>query len=303
MELVKNENHSVISDRMREHDAVKHSCEEPKKSYGLHGEVLYGELDKLSIDEKTGFSVLGEPIVRKDFKDNEILLAGAIYALEKMFGVNSDLNIDYLNTIMNFGNGGTTITEKYSRNHFIQLWTVGVDGCGDNRKDIRLVYQQQRQLNKIIPFRVVDEPFQEGTEEYDKYYMMRQESDGRYAYYGKKFNKAPVIKPLWKDAGDDKDGSTVVESDFTSTRTTPIEVFAECILVLEKEDFREYFELYEDIEDARFNEVGLVAGIQSTDENGRPEFKQTRQVSCCHFTNEPLHMDKDMVFVYRWFTA
>lgn len=272
-----------------------------EKKKGLRGEVLVGK--DVQIDPKTGISVLGETIFRKDFEPNEILLSGSVFALEKMFNVSCGVNIEYLNSIMNIGTTGPAIVEKYPKDNAISLWTVGLGGCGDNRKDLKHVYQQQRQLNQIIPFRVVDEPFREGTDEYEKYYLMRQESDGRYAYYGKRFANTPVIQPLWKDASDNEDGSPVVESDYTSTRNTPIEVFAECICIIEKEDFREYFELYDDIDDARFNEIGLASGIKSTVDDGRAEYKQVHQVSCCHFTNEPLHMEKDMTIVYRWYSA
>lgn len=289
---------SLFSDDI---DVIENNAKAHFEKKGIRGEVLIGK--NVTIDPRTGLSVLGETVFRKHFKPNEILLSGSIFALEKMFNVSCGVNIEYLNNIMNIGTTGPTITEKYPRENGICLWTVGLAGCGDNRKDITAVYQQQRQLNKIIPFRVVDEPFAEGTEEYNKYYLMRQEPDGRYAYYGKTFAKPPAIVPLWKDASNDEDGSPVVESDYTSTRTTPIEVFAECLCIIEKEDFREYFELYDEIEDARFNEIGLASGILSSVEDGRPEYKQVHQVSCCHFTNEPLHMDKDMSIIYRWYTA
>ena len=269
-----------------------------KEKRGLHGEIAIGR--NVSIDPITGISTLGETILTSD---NEILLSGSLFALEKLFNVSSSVNIEYLNSIMNIGTTGPVITEKYPKETCICLWTVGLGGCGDNRKDIQAVYTQQRQLNQIIPFRVVDEPFREGTEEYEKYYLMKQLDDGRFAYYGKTFAKTPTIIPLWKDAGKDKDGSPVVESDYTSTRDTPIEAFAECLCIIEKEDFNEYFELYDDIDDVRFNEIGLCTGIKSTVDDGRVEYKQVHQVSCCHFTNDPLHMEKDMSVVYRWYTA
>lgn len=301
--LVKiNETTRRLSDCMNPHyDSVDVSGRHHYEKRGIRGEVLIGK--NVTIDPKTGISVLGETIFRKDFEPNEILLSGSIFALEKMFNVSCGVNIEYLNNIMNIGTTGPVITEKYPKDNGICLWTIGLGGCGDNRKDIKHVFQQQRQLDQIIPFRVVEEPFREGTDEYNKYYLMRQEDDGRFAYYGKRFANTPVIQPLWKDASNDEDGSPVVESDYTSTRNTPIEVFAECICIIEKEDFREYFELYDDIDDARFNEIGLASGILSTVDSGRAEYKQVHQVSCCHFTNEPLHMEKDMTIVYRWYSA
>ena len=296
-----NDSTRYLSDVMGMHDMIDTSSRHHYDKKGIRGEVLIGYNG--TIDPKTGISKLGETILRKEFKPNEILLAGSIFALEKMFNVVCDVNVEYLNNIMNIGTTGPSITEKNPKENGIALWTIGLGGCGDNRKDIIPVYQQQRQLNNIIPFRVVDTPFEDGSPEYEKYYLMRQEGDGRFAYYGKKFAKTPVILPLWKDASDDTDGSPVIESDYSSTRSTPIEVFAECMCVIEKDDFREYFELYDDIDNARFNEIGLVSGIKSTVDSGRPEYKHAHQASCCHFTNDPLHMDKDLTILYRWYVA
>lgn len=277
---------------------------ENKSKMGLHGEVLVVAKENWSVDPVTGVSqVLGEPIVRKRMKPNQILLGGSLFALEKMFNVSATLNVEYLNNIMGIGTTGPVITEKYPKDNGLCLWTVGLGGCGDARKDVVNVYQQQRALNNIIPFRVVDEYFDPTSEEAKKYFLAKQMSDGRIAYYGKKFEKTPIVTALWKDAAKDLDGSPVVESDYTSTKSVPIEVFAECVCQLEAEDFREYFNLYDKIEDARFNEIGLTTGILSETDDGRPEYKQVRQASCCHFTNEPLHMEKDMIIIYRWFSA
>ncbi len=284
-----NESTRILKDMSYHHDHV-----------GLAGEVILTR-GIPSVDPATGLSLLGENVIRR--KHNEILLGGSLYALEKMFNVSSGVHVDYLNNIMNIATDGPSITEKYPRENAICLWTVGIGGCGDSRKDIKAVYQQQRELNQIIPFRVVQEPFVEGMEEYEKYYLMRQLEDGKYAYYGKVFERTPVITPLWKDAAKDVDGSAVTEADYTSTRNTPIEVFAECVCSIEKDDFREWFDLYDNIEEIRFSEIGLCTGVLSRTEDGRPDYKQVRQASCCHFTNEPLHMEKDMSIVYRWYSA
>lgn len=291
-----NESTKILKDTFSQKDLHFHK----KEKTGLRGEVIKVR-GIPSVDPKTGLSILGENVISRD--DNEILLGGSIYALEKMFNVPCDVHVEYLNNFMNIATDGPSITEKYPKENGICLWTVGLGGCGDSRKDIKPVYQQQRALNQIIPFRVVETPFTEGMPEYEKYFLMRQEQDGMYAYYGKRFARDVVIRPLWKDAAKDVDGSPVTESDYTSDRDTPIEVFAECVCTIEKEDFREYFDIYDNIDETRFNEIGLCTGILSRTADGRPDYKQVRQASCCHFTNDPLHMEKDMSIVYRWYSA
>ena len=267
---------------------------------GLRGEAIVTK-GIPPINPRTGLSILGENVIRR--QGNEILLGGSIFALEKMFNVVCDVRVEFLNNIMSVANTGDTISEIYPKENGICLWTVGLGGCGDSRKDIKPVYQQQRQLDTIMPFRVVKEPFPEESEEAKKYFLMKEMDDGNYGYFAKVFNTTPVIRPLWKDAGDNRDGSPVVESDYTVKRDTPIEVFAECVCVIEKEDFREYFEIYDHIDEVRFNEIGLCTGVLSRESDGRKDYKQVRQASCCHFTNDPLHMEKDMSIVYRWYSA
>lgn len=264
----------------------------------FRGEVQMGY--GLSTDPITGISSLGETIFHKT---NEIVLGGTIFALEKLFNVSADLNVAYLNDILGFGLDGPTINEKYPKDTGLCLFNIGLGGCGAAYTDVKAILQQHRQLDTMIPFRVVDEPFTRGSEEAGKYYMMVKHSDGKFWYYGKTFTKTPIIKALWKDAGEDKDGSPVVESDYSSVKNTPIETFAEAVLTIETTDLREYFELYSEITHARFNSIGLCTGILSSCDDGRPEYKQVKQFSGLNFSNEPLHMNKDLSIIYRVYSA
>lgn len=264
----------------------------------LRGEVKLGY--GLKTDPITGLSSL-EQVLREEH--NEIVLGGTIFALEKLFNVSAALNVSYLNDIMGFGTDGPAINEKYPKETGICLFNIGIGGCGSSYADVKAVLQQQRQLDTMIPFRVVDEPFEQDSEEAKKYWMCVRNNDGKYCYYGKSFTKTPVIKALWKDAGDGKDGSPVVESDYNSVKDVPIETFAEAVLTLEVTDLREYFELYSNITDARFNTIGLCTGIKSTCADGRPEYKQVKQFSALNFSNEMLHMNKDLSVIYRIYSA
>lgn len=267
-------------------------------SHSLRGDVRIGY--DLTTDPVTGLSSLGETVLHEH---NEIVLGGTLFALEKLFNVSADLNVAYLNDIIGFGTDGPIINEKYPKNTAVCLFNIGIGGCGNAYTDVKTVLQQHRQIANMIPFRVVDEPFERGSEQAAKYWMMKQNSDGKYFYYGKSFTKTPVIKALWKDAGDGEDGTPVVESDYNSIKNVPIETFAEAVLTLEVTDLREYFELYSNITDARFNALGLCTGILSTCEDGRPEYKQVKQFSALNFSNEMLHMNKDLSVIYRVYSA
>lgn len=267
------------------------------------GHLIRGEVElgyELTTDPITGLSSLGETVLKEK---NEIVMGGTLFALEKLFNVPADLNVAYLNDIIGFGTDGPAINERYPKDTCVCLFNIGNGGCGDSYTDVKSVLQQHRQLSGMIPFRVVDAPFEPGSEEARKYYMMTQHSDGKFWYYGKTFVKKPVIKALWKDAGEGEDGSPVVESDYSSVKDVPIETFAESVLSLEVTDLREYYELYDNIARARFNSLGLCSGIKSSCADGRPEYKQVKQFSALNFSNEMLHMNKDLFCIYRIYSA
>lgn len=270
-----------------------------QRGKGLYrGEAIVGT--KPYKDPLTGRTSLGEVWARKH---NMVLMAGTLYGLEKMFNTPSSLSVEYLNNIMGIGVSGPEITEKYRKEHAVCLWSIGNGACGDSYLDVKSALQQHRTLQGMIPFRVVDEPFQEGTPEYDKYWFRKTMDDGKSQYFLKAFEGETNIAALWKDAGNNKDGSPVVPNDYTSTRKTPIETFSESILKLEKEDLIEYYTLMDQLREARFNTFGLCTGIKGVLSNGMEEYKQVLQVTALSFGNELLHMGKDLTIIYRWYTA
>lgn len=262
------------------------------------GEVTIGT--KPYKDPNTGRTSLGEVYARKH---NMVLMAGTLYGLEKMFNTPADLSVEYLNNIMGVGTNGPAITEKYGKDHAVCLWSIGNGGCGDSYRDVLAVLQQHRTLQGMIPFRIVDEPFAEGTPEYEKYWFRKVMDDGKSEYYLKAFEGETNITALWKDAGNNKDGSPVIPNDYNSTKRTPIETFSESVLKLEKEDLLEYYTLMDQLSEARFNTFGLCTGIRGMLADGSAEYKQVLQVTGLSFGNELLHMGKDLTIIYRWYTA
>lgn len=272
----------------------------------LRGHVMAGY--DLKVDPETGLSYLGETIAEKD---NVIVLGGTLFALEKLFNVSADLNISYLNDIYNVGTTGDFITEKYPKETCVCLWNVGIGGAGAAYTDVYPELQQYRELpggaDARLPFRVVDSYFVAGSPEYEKYWLAQPMDPTKFGnkigYFAKSFTKPPTIHALWKDAGNGVDGSPVTDGVHTSTKTTPIETFAECVLQADVDDFREYFELIGMPNHARFNSMGLLTGIRSRLVDGREEYKQVRQFSCLTFGNELLHMNKTLTILYRIYSA
>lgn len=292
---IKVNNVKLLKDRMRQYD--KHEINRNDKQPQIKGIVSmgYGHY----IDEH-GVSQLQETIFEEE--PNQVLLGGSNYVLSKILGVEPELRVEYLNNIMGIGTDGPPVTDIYPKENVVCLFCVGNAGCGSSYTDIKTVLQQHRQVPGMLPIRLTDERLT-GLEK-QKYWFEKQQQDGKWAYYLKTFKQLPIIKNLWKDAAQtDQDGSAVEENCHENTSPLGIEAFGEMVLELTKQDLREYYLVNEGIEHARFNSLGLCTGVQSTTADGTPEFKQVLAFSTLNFSNEMLHMNKDLTIIYRLYVS
>lgn len=231
--------------------------------------------------------------------ENQIVLGGALFILEKVFGVESPLYVDYLNNIMGIATD-EPIDEVYPKDTIVTLFGVGTGGCGDSIRSVKDVKFYEREIFDMIPFRVTDE---ELTPTEQKKYWFKKDMNGKTAYYLKKFEQDPEIKVLWKDAEGDEDGSEVESDVHDTVRTEPIETFVEMVLKISKKDIREYFELHGDIEQTRVNSIGLFTGCLRELPDGTHDFKQVKLFSKLNIPNEMLTLAKDLTLVYRIYTS
>lgn len=231
--------------------------------------------------------------------ENQIVLGGALFILEKCFNVEAPITVDYINNIMGI-NTADPIEEIYPKDTHVCLFGVGIGGCGDAYTSVVDVKYHEREIFDMIPFRITDEEMV-GSEE-NKYWLKRHEDDGKISYFLKSFESKPEIKVLWRDGEEGEDGSEVATGVHNTERTEPIETFIEMILKVNKKDCREYFEINGNIEAARINSIGLFTGHLSTNEYGELDYKQVKLFSKLNIPNEMLVLSKDITIVYRIFT-
>ena len=244
--------------------------------------------------EKNG-NIFGEKLWEDE---NQITIGGALFILEKLFGVKAGLYIENLNNIM--GVAPNNQPADIPKDDIVCLFGVGVGGCGDSIRSVKEVKFTEREIVEMIPFRITDE---ELTDVEQEKYWFKQVVDNKTRYYLKTFETEPVIKSLWKDGEGDEDGSEVEANVHESGRTEPIETFVELILKITKKDIREYFEIYEDIELARVNSIGLFTGCKRLQPDGTKEFQQVKLFSKLNIPNEMLTLSKDLTIVYRIYTS
>ncbi len=263
---------------------------EPMKIESTQGKVLKTKI--IGLDTLTGEKLFEE--------ENQIVLGGALFILEKIFNVEAPINVEYLNDIMGIC-VNSPIDEIYPKDTHVCLFGVGLGGCGDASRSVVDVKYYEREIFEMIPFRITDDNMT-GSDA-DKYWFKRYEADGKISYFLKSFEHDPEIRVLWKDGEEGEDGSEVASGVHTTTRTEPIETFVEMILKINKKDCREFFEINGEIEAARVNSIGLFTGILSTNERGVPEYKQVKLFSKLNIPNEMLVLSKDITIVYRIYTS
>lgn len=286
-----NENIKFLKDSMSAFDTIDTSGGVPK--------VISKQQKTLRTRVKGYLGDNINPFDEKIFdEENQIVIGGALFILEKVFGVEPNLYVDYLNNIMGIATDDMS-TDLYADTH-VCLFGVGVGGCGDSIRSVKDVNFVEREIFEMVPFRITDEDLNPSEQ---KKYFFKMEKDNKTHYYLKTFEQQPVIKALWKDSDDqDEDGSEVEAGVHESTRTEPIETFVEMILKISKKDVRDYFELYGDIEQCRINSIGLFTGAKRNLADGTTDYQQVKLFSKLNIPNEMLTLKKDLTIVYRIYT-
>lgn len=232
-------------------------------------------------------------------EENQVVLGGSLFTLEKVWGVDSPLQVDTLNNIMGIATEGEPVLSK--KETFVCLFGVGYGGCGDTVKSVKDVKYYEREIFDMVPLRVAAGKLT--SQEEGQYFFKKKMQDSKTAYYLKKFEKTPTISVLWKDGQEGEDGTMVEEGVHATERQEPIETFVEMHLKITKKDVKEYFEMNGNIEEARINSIGLFTGVLVDLGGGNFDFKQVKLFSKLNIPNEALTLRKDMDIYYRVYTS
>lgn len=285
-----------LGDHLTSKDTLRISVPKKSKTAPLFRTEILGGYDL--IERKNGKSMLGEVLFEEE---NMTVLGGALYTLEKLFGVQSSLDVGYLNDIMGIANTGTPITDIYPKDNIVCLFGVGTGGSGDTIASVNDVLFQEREVVDMIPFRVTSTPLTSPDD--TKYWFKKANGDGTTSYFLKNFESTPTIKAFWDDGVNGEDGTEVQSGVWDSTSTTPIFSFVEIILKITKDDCREWFQINGNPDQARVNTIGLFTGVQGTLADSSVDYKQVKLFSKLNINNEMLTTAKDLTIIYRIYTS
>jgi len=202
--------------------------------------------------------VTGKPMMHFD---NDIIIPGATYVLEKMFGVRSTFGMPTLSQDLNV-KASVAPTQDNLKNELIFGFTLGNGGV-ETPDLIKAVKFKDKTVSSIVPVRVVSTSADLSPTDQAKYAIKKQVGSNYY-YYAKKFDSTAIIRHLFTDG-------TEIPPNIDQTDTTlGLLVFGEVVLTVSPADLREWYMLtYGDISSCRFNSIALVAGfLDGTDYAG-----------------------------------
>lgn len=233
-----------------------------------------------------------EDDVLKETVSNRVVVTGAMLNALKLFNVDSPIHTPTYNSEMNLDEGPLPgdITTK---DNFVCLFCCDDSGCGTDPDDIyvanfidRIKPAYDKDLvnivtnklsDRIFPFRFVDagSDIDATLREYyfgRKQYPASEKFPGteivvpevyrnKVAYYFKRFSTEPQLHVQYAD------GTQVVGDDIYKVATNQAcEVYIETQLVINKDDFKEYFEQVLTWPKARVSSVSLVHAFRNIDD-------------------------------------
>lgn len=229
-----------------------------------------------------------EDDVLKETVSNRVVVSGAMLNALKLFNVDSPIHTPTYNKEMNLDEGPLpgNITTK---DNFVCLFCCDDSGCGTDPDDIYVANFIDRikpnidedlsniKSDKIFPFRFV-----ESTSDLDptlrQYYFGRKQYPAseffpgtdipvpeqyrnKVAYYFKRFSTEPQLHVQYAD------GTQVIGENIYKVATNQAcEVYIETQLVINKDDFKDYFEQVLTWPKARVSSVSLVHAFMNVDE-------------------------------------
>lgn len=294
-------------------------------------EVLVGSGDLLYVDDphrKARFAP-GCPFTKST---NMVVIGGAQYAMEKLFGVPGDqITIPTM-----YAENGIGIEDSaaptdsyitpdgvshaiYRHGNIVQLMGVGITGTAENDITVYPVDYREKNINMsivnadgkrvtgtMLPFRYTTEVL--SASERKQYFGKKTASDGNVGYYLKRFEAEPTIKHIWK-TGEDVDDETLVNPDDVWENITglnAVESFTEIVLKINRKDIKEWFISLEQENRARINTIALFTGEyirDDTDPSDYGDYRDVRLFSKLCIPVEYLTLAKDVNILYRCYSS
>jgi hypothetical protein len=212
---------------------------------------------------------------------NKTLVSGAQWTAGLQWGLDDIISFPTYNDDLGLDKPAEIVSQNTRRK--ICLFCCGTGGCGVEQSQVYDVdYTKRIQPINMIPFRyqAIDNDLAPSMREF--YYGRKTIADSYYAYYFKKPETDPQMYAQYID------GTPLDANVFSSSNKTEAELYVETVLLINKNDCRDYFVATTGINSALVNQFSLCQAWEVTDPDGYVWYQDILPVTQFNMSNEPL---------------
>ena len=321
----------LIKDTLPLMEVINNDMAKAARNHGLP--VFKGKLFCHNCDLSQNLDKYGRPIFNF-VNENTVVIGGAVLALKKLFGGGPTDMPSYTSV----GFMPKTLNELYSVNQSIAYndanSRIALFGCGMGGSELQwgsvkdpdfkqytlgkpAASEEGMDMNNTwLPFRISTttsiSPDEHGNVPTNYFFRkaikLGTGSNTGYAWYLKEFTNSTIpIKSYWQntinpaDDGSEITGDMIPEEDMQNTDL--IECFGECMLTITEDDLREFFIAAGQLNNARFNQIGLFTGTKTKIQEGYFDYVGVRLFSVVNFNNVSVQEPSTNVYLYRIYSA
>ena len=276
-----------------------------KDSHDIHDELM-NRSNTVTIQERIKAGPKKTRITIKDpdtgevlaVFENKVVISGSAFAASRLFNVPTPFPIPNYNTALGLQNSVEPGTEP-ENDPIICLFCVGDSGCGELDSDVFAASYVDRiaPVDDIMPFRYVDAESDITESERENYFGRKEfTEEGKVGYYFKKFDNEPQIYLRYVD------GTEITAASIYNTDTTQdAECFVQLDLLINRLDFRDYFDQVLGWGKARVSTISLCSAWY-TEEEGYKWYQDILPFTKLNFSLERLvDNTKSIAFEYALF--
>lgn len=258
-----------------------------KNGISVDGAVLSTDAQN-AIYNRLGMGPKGTKVIVKNLDTgkeqethNKVLVAGAQWTASIHWGLDNIIQLPTYNDDLHLDEPAEVASTDNVRK--IRLFCCGTNGCGLELSQIYDVdYTKRIQPQYLIPFRYQDIDNDLTDSMRDVYFGRKTIDSSIYAYYFKKPNTDPQMYAQYID------GTSLDANLYNSQNRMEAELYVETVLMVTKDDFRDYFINTTGINTARMNQFSLCQAWEVTDPDGHKWYKDITPVTQVNISTESL---------------
>lgn len=214
---------------------------------------------------------------------NKTLISGAQWTAGMQWGLDDIITFPTYNLDMDLDKPVEEDIIRQDTRRKIRLFCCGTAGCGVEASQVYDVdYTKRIQPKDMIPFRYQPVSNDLAPSMRERYFGRKTINNEYYAYYFKTPETDPQMYAQYID------GTPIDANVFNSSNRTEAELYVQTILLITKDDCRDFFINTTGINTALVNQFSLCQAWEVTDKDGNKWYQDILPVTQFNMNNEPL---------------